>query len=180
MFRLDCPQCQAALPVSPAKAGGEISCPTCQAVVPIPKLGELRQLPRIEEDVAGSSRKITRSGENAGSPLPFLTLALVAVGCLIAAGFCGIRWATIEVPATTESHIESIQNDYFEVESSVLLDQYEDMQQYGMEIGMPYKYQLIADRRDAWARSGLTAAGVGGVALLGSMLLAVGGRRRIS
>ena len=128
MHLLPCPSCHAALPVSPSQAGDQTTCPECQATVAIPKLGELRRLPLAEQDsgisAAGDQQGIESSS---ASRAGFVVLGLIAAASLLVAGFCGIRWSLIDVPATSDEHIARMREEYQKLSAAELIREYVDM-----------------------------------------------------
>ena len=152
--------------MTPAQAGNHVSCPSCSEMVAIPKLGELKQLPRAE----GAAAVQTTSG-GGGSTFVFGVLGLIAVAALLITGYCGIRWAMIEVEATTDSHVAEIQERYTESDPAVLIREFEDMEKYSLDLIAPYSYQKAANEKSSWALNASIAGviclvcGGGGLAL---------------
>lgn len=101
----------------------------------------------------------------------FILLSMVAVGALLVSGYCGVRWALVQVEATTESHSEEIRERYLASDPSVLIREFEDMEKYSLDLIAPYSYQKKANEKATWAGyasvSGLLAlvCGGGGLAL---------------
>ena len=171
MYLLPCPNCQTLVSVTPAQAGDQLNCPDCSASVAIPKLGELRQLPRAEENSVDQAS----TGGGGGGTFVFLLLGLVAVGALLVAGYCGVRWAMIDVEATTASHVAEIEERYQESDPSVLIREFEDMEKYSLDLIAPFSYQKKSNEKWSWA---LNAGVAGAIALVcGSGGLAVASRR---
>ncbi|MEO1524518.1 MAG: hypothetical protein AAFX06_03740 [Planctomycetota bacterium] len=153
-----------------AQAGDSLTCQSCSTIVAIPKLGELRQLPRVEEDAPE-----TATSTGGGESFLFLLLSLVAVGCLLVTGYCGIRWAMIEVEATTDSHVAEIKSRYLESDPAVLVREFEDMEKYSLDLIAPFVYQKKANEKWSWA---LNAGVAGAIALVsGGAGLALASRR---
>ena len=175
MHLLPCPHCQTAIPVSPSQAGNQTSCTSCQSDVDIPKLGELRKLPLVEEPQTAEATEAPESSiaRRAG----FLVLGLFATASLLVAGFCGIRWLLIEVPNTTEEHITTLRQQYSELSAAELVREYEQMDEYGIELIAPYDYRKEQIKKDSWGRNASMAGTVGGLAILGAIALATTGRR---
>ena len=179
MHLLPCPSCQAAIPVSPSQAGDQTSCPSCQSRVDIPKLGELRQLPLSEEQSTPEGSQGTDGAESSmARSAGFLVLGLIATASLLVAGFCGIRWVLIDVPNTTDEHIALMREEYRKLTAAELVREYEQMDRYGIELVMPYKYKEVQIKKDSWGRNASMAAAVGGLAILGAFGLAATGRRK--
>lgn len=166
MHLLPCPSCDASFPVSPSQAGEDVVCPECHSPVVIPKLGELRKLPAVEENSEADPRD--RGSIDEPSRLAqtgFVIAGLVATGALLVATFCGIRWALIEVPATSEDHIATIRERLSERSASELVREYEDMELRGLELGVPFQYKEIADEKAGWGRDASIAGAIGAAAL---------------
>ena len=108
----------------------------------------------------------------------FLALGLIATACLLVAGFCGIRWVLIDVPNTTEEHIADIREQYRGLSAAELVREYEQMDRYGLELVMPYKYKELQIKKDSWGRNASIAATGGALAILGAFALAATGRRK--
>lgn len=175
MYLLSCPSCGVVQKVTPAQAGGQVVCPACGELVRIPKLGDLRQLPQADAATAvGTARE-------PGSPLRrfgFVAFGLVGIAGLLVAGFCLIRWALIEVPTTTEQHIAELRDTYANVSASQLVIEYEDIEQFGVDLASPMAYQAIVDNKSAWGRNALYAGIVGLLAIAAAGGLAAVARRR--
>ena len=58
MYLLPCPSCQAPITVSPSQAGDTQVCPSCGETAAIPKLGDLRELPRADGKEHGRNPEI--------------------------------------------------------------------------------------------------------------------------
>ena len=175
MYLLPCPACQFAIPVSPSQAGDQTTCPACQQIVQIPKLGELRQLPLSEADddakIASNARPETSSGKRA----LFVLLGLIATASLLIAGFAAIRWALIDVPMSTEQHIAIYRQEYKKLKPAELIREYEQMEKYGLEMPMPYKYKTIELEKQDWGRNAAVAGTVGALSIIGLVLLTLTG-----
>ncbi|MEM1067248.1 MAG: hypothetical protein AAGG48_06975 [Planctomycetota bacterium] len=179
MHLLPCPFCESTISVAPSQAGDQATCNECQKQVQIPKLGQLRQLPTdtSADDKSGAERLestdasiILRAG--------FLTSGLIAVGCMLIAGFCGIRWSLIQSAGSTQKHIESVREEYAGAQAAQLVREFEDMDNMSLELTLPYQYKVIENERNAWGRSASIAAIAGGIAVLVAGLLAVLGRQK--
>lgn len=181
MHLLPCPSCQASISVSPSQAGDETTCPKCQSSVVIPKLGQIRQLPLAEDGPSGGQTVAkgemeTSSGRRAG----FVVLSLIGTASLLAAGFCGIRWSLIDVPSSTEQHIARYREEYAKLSAAELVREYEDMEKYGVELGRPYRYKTMEMTKKKWGQNASIAAGIGGLAILGAVVLVGSGGRNPS
>ena len=107
MYLLPCPQCQTTATISPSQAGDEITCSSCDASISIPKLGDLRKLPRSEE-----SQETPESENENGFKITVVALGLLAVISLFATGFTAIRWYLIESDMSTQEHIAQVRSDF--------------------------------------------------------------------
>lgn len=179
MHLLSCPQCQASLVVSPSQAGDSVPCPTCQTQVAVPKLGELRKLPPAEVASAEAAGVGQRGAE--GSRLVkvgFGFAGLLATASLLVAAFCGIRWALIEVPSTTEQHVSEARQYLSERTAAELVREFEDMEARNIDLGLPFRYKEIANRRANWGKAAAISGGVALLALVSALGLAVAGPRK--
>lgn len=169
MYLLPCPSCKTDIPVSPAKAGNRIACPDCATAVEIPKLGELRTLPPADSGDPVAQNQSTAE-TSAVRSFAFGAFALVAAAALLVGGYCGIRWLLTDVPLTTEEHIEGLRTEFATMEPAGLINAYEEMEQYGLELPEPYQYKLAENLKRAWGRNALIAGGIG----LFSIVMALG------
>ena len=166
-YLIDCPDCQFSQPVGTAQAGGEIACQSCGQPISVPRLGDLRQRPPAE--TTAPATKPTRSGGGL-----FLTFATLAALTILAASFCAVRWATIEVPATTDSHIAEVREAYPRASPAQLVREYEQINQYGIELPRPYGYHDAEVRSSRWRMGAIILGGVGLTSLAAAV---VAGRR---
>ncbi|MGI9472321.1 MAG: hypothetical protein ACR2NZ_12340 [Rubripirellula sp.] len=144
----------------------------------IPKLGQLRQLPLVESSSDADPRD--RGSVDEPSRLAqagFGVAGLVATGALLVAAFCGIRWALIEVPATSDEHIATIRERLSERSASELVREYEDMEKRGLELGVPFRYKEIAVEKAEWGRDASIAGAIGAAALALAFVCAMATRR---
>lgn len=173
MHLLSCPNCHAELTVTPAQAGDSTQCPHCHADVAIPKLGELRELPQVEDD----RDRPTATAPSGGSTIAFLLLGLVAVALLLGAGYTTVRWAMIETTTTTESHLAEIEESYARVEpASVVLD-FEDMEVRSLDMVSPYTYHAVVTEKARWGWNAVITAGLAVVCGIGAFGAASLGRK---
>lgn len=173
MFELTCPDCQTKVPVTPAKAGGEVPCPQCDRTIAVPKLGELKTLPQVQDAGSGSADVAPR-GLSGGRSMAFAALGATSLLCFLGAAFCGINWATIEVPATSQSHLEGLKETYSQLSAARLIREYEDITELGVAVPHPYPYRTIELRKQAWGNKAMTFAVAG---LLAAVLSVFVGRR---
>lgn len=194
MHLLPCPSCQTSLPVSLAQAGESVTCPSCQANVDIPKLGDLRRLPLDQNSLSGTDNGEEGRGGSRGAAadrwqpslasdrsrwarVGFLIFGLLAAASLLTAGYSAIRWSTSELPATTEEHISTIRLELQTRTAAQLVREYEDMEERGIDLGGPFHYKELSNRRARWARVASVAAGIGTLSLLLAAGIGVAGRR---
>ncbi|MFK8114451.1 MAG: hypothetical protein AB8B91_19770 [Rubripirellula sp.] len=175
MHQLPCPSCQAPIPVSPSQAGDRTTCPKCSAEVDIPKLGELRQLPVEDSQTANPESRQAAGG--GGKGFIFLALGMIGVVSLLMAGYCGIRWVLIDVPATSEIHIADYKERYENLTAAELVREYEDMEKFGVELAGPFKYKLDELKKTAWGGKAAGAGVVGLISIAGAFLIGGSGRR---
>lgn len=160
-YLLSCESCDTTLEVSPAKAGGQVECPSCNGSVPVPKLGVLRGLPVAQ---SGADQPPARS--SGGGQFVFAAMAAIALLCFIAAGYCGIRWAMIEVPMTTEQNIADVEQKYAELPAANLVREWEDMEKYGMDLVGSFGYHVLQKQKDGWRNGAVATSGIGVLALV--------------
>ena len=153
MHLLNCPDCQHELKITPAQAGDAIRCPKCQSQVAVPKLGELRRLPRAEDTDTLPPAK-SRS-EGGGSV--FVGWTLIAVGGFLAAAYNGVRWSFVDADMTTEGHLEEIESSYSESEPAAMILEFADMENYSLDLVSPYAYQARVDEKRKWGLNALVA-----------------------
>ena len=137
-------------------------------MVAVPKLGELRQLPQAEQSESASTRQTTRS---TGSNIGFVLLSLLAAGGLLAASYSTIRWAVIDVPTTTEVHLQEIEKFFDTAEPAMMIREFDDMESKSLELLGPYNYQRVVLEKSSWGRNALIACAVTLVGLLGAFIL---------
>lgn len=171
MHHLPCPHCDSAITVSPVQAGETTGCPQCGASIPVPRLGELKKLPRANEPARPEA-----SETSAGLRGSFVALALIATASGLIAVFCGLRWALIEVPLTTEQHIAELRAHYSDASAARLIREWENIEQRDIEMLAPYDYRTTQQTKQQWGRSGLIAATVCLFALVGAVALAIASR----
>lgn len=176
MYELNCPDCDAINPVSPAKAGGEITCAACDRPIPVPKLGELKRLPTSGDRLADAGTNAAARGLSGGRSMAFAALGAISLACFLGAAFCGLNWATTEVLVTTDSHVADVRETYQQLSSARLIREYEDITELGVEVTHPYPYRVTQLNKQAWANKALAFAAAGIVAAIASVF--VGRRQR--
>ncbi|QDV88267.1 hypothetical protein TBK1r_72990 [Stieleria magnilauensis] len=150
-----------------------MQCPHCHADVAIPKLGELRELPQVED----APDRSTATAPSGGSTIAFLLLGLIAVALLLGAGYNAVRWAMIETTTTTESHLAEIEESYARVEpASVVLD-FEDMEVRSLDMVSPYTYHAVVTEKSRWGWNAVITAGLAVVCGIGAFGAASRGRK---
>ena len=138
-------------------------------------MGQLRQLPLAEDD---SKEAHPRGGETSmGRSTAFVALGLIATASFLVAGFCGIRWGLIDTSFTTEEHIATYREQYSELSPAQLIREYEQMEEFSIELAGPFKYKQEEIEKKAWGRNASIAAVVGGLAILGAFAVTTSQRR---
>lgn len=164
---LPCPSCSATVEVPVSRAGSEIDCPTCHKIISVPKLGELRKLE--SNPVSPAARQAVASSAT-GNRAAFALLMGIAVIAIVGGSYCLVRFAAIEVPATTEEHIAEIEEVYSQLPPAQLVREWQEMEDFSQELANPYVYQEIANERSEWLRNALIgfaiAAGASVIAFL--------------
>ena len=172
MYLLSCPNCQTGLTITPAQAGDTLSCPNCDSLVNVPKLGEIRQLPRSESEESPAT-KAKGSSMSAGATVAFVLLSGIAVLAFIVAGYSTVRWANINPPITNDEFLARMEEDYKVADAAQLVREFEDMEKYSMDLIHPYQFQQQVDKKNRWGLNALIAAGImlacGGGALTASI-----------
>jgi len=141
--------------VTPAQAGDRLPCPQCDRSVAVPKLGEVRQLPRADSLAGGADALFGASNNasgSAGGTIAFVALSAIALASLLAAGYTGIRWAMVDSSQNTESFLEEVEAQYQKVDSAVLIREYEDMEEFSLDLLSPYPFhqKVLEKRRWGW------------------------------
>lgn len=176
MYKLTCPHCAAINQVSAAKAGGEITCTECHDIIAVPKLGELRMLPAVGETSADKVAANAAVGLSGGRSLAFVTLGLVCLLSLLGAAFCGVNWATAEVPMTTQKHLDLLEENYAQASSAQMIREFEDITEFGVDIQNPMYYRTLELKQEAWKSKTVAFASVAAAAFV--LALVIGRRRR--
>lgn len=158
MYLLSCPNCQSDLAVTPAQAGDRVQCSNCQNAVAVPKLGELKRLPLVEQAAAQEPSRSENS--SFGSTAVFVVFSLIALATLLAGGYNAVRWAAIPSQITTEDHLEQLEQAYGESEPALMIVEFEEMESRPFDLLGPYQYQEINDEKARWGRNALIALGI--------------------
>jgi len=181
MYLLPCPHCSSALTVSPSQAGGQVDCQSCGGLVVVPKLGELRQLPRSGEQASdGPSPGVATVDSPAGPRVGFAIAAVLATISLLIAGFSAVRWAMIDVPLSTPAHIAQFAEAYQTVEPAALIREFEQMEERGLELPLPYKYKTLELTKQAWGRNAVVAGILAGITFTAAVTFLNFGRKTAS
>ncbi|TWU58684.1 hypothetical protein Poly51_14630 [Rubripirellula tenax] len=176
MHLLTCPECQVSVPVATSQAGGRTQCSGCQAILEIPTLGQLRQLPVAEGSVNDDDAYVNPA--SSGGSIAFGIVGLLATAALVVAAYTGIRWSLIDVPVTTDLHIAEYQNAYTKLPAAQLIREYEQMEEFGIDVALPYTYVTMANTKSDWGWTSATAGGVALLAVLAMLAIGVSGRKR--
>lgn len=176
MYKLTCPHCETMNEVSTAKAGGQITCAACDGGIDVPKLGELRKLPAAGQTSQAKADANASAGLSGTRSLAFMTLSLVCLLSFLGTLFCGVNWATTEVPMTTEKHLDLLRDQYAQASSAQLIREYEDITRFGVDIPNPLVYRTVELERDAWKHKTIAFALLSVTALV--LAIIVGWQRR--
>ena len=158
---LPCPFCSAMVDVPASRAGSEVDCPSCHNSVPVPKLGELRKL---ESEPISPAAKQALAGSATEHRAVFALLMGIAAIAIVGASYCMVRFAAIEVPATTEDHIAEIEEVYAQLPAAQLVREWQEMEKFSPQLANPYVYQQIANERSEWLRNALIGFAIAAVA----------------
>ena len=176
MHLLPCPSCQDSISITPTQAGSEIACPSCQATVTVPRLGDIRSLPRVDDlpppTVAGPAAENTFLRQ-----LGTGFFGLVAVAALLIAGFCAVRWHLVEVTMTTPQHIELLKKEYAAADAAQMIREYEDMEKNSIDLPSKFTYKTTVLEKQKWGSNALIAGVTTLICGLIAMVLASTGRR---
>lgn len=172
MYLLSCPNCQAELSVTPAQAGDCIRCQKCNGEVAIPKLGELRALPQIDDGPTDAEIQ----SQPLGGTVAFVALGLIAVASLLGAGYNAIRWAMVETTMTTELHLADVEETYAKSEPAVMILEFEDMEELSLDLITPYKYHVTVLEKKKWGWNATIAAAMALVCGIGAFVAGSVGR----
>ncbi|GAA5507147.1 hypothetical protein [Novipirellula caenicola] len=178
MYQLSCPHCQKVILVTPSQAGDSVSCPSCEQSVAVPRLGELKRLPRDESASAATNEPPSYNEAGSGRTFGTLALGLICTASLLIAAYCGIRWALIDAPVNTEIHLQEVRDVYPTRNPAELLREYEQMEEAGLELPVPYGYKRVQNLKQGWGQNAAIAGGVAILTLIGAILFASSGRSR--
>jgi hypothetical protein len=178
MHLLPCPACDRSIAIAPSQAGDRTNCPHCHCEVDIPTLGQLRQLAVADRPAEQSPPSATEE-TSVARRIGFGLFSLLAAGSLLVAGYCGIRWFLIEVPATSAKHVEALRTEYMSLDPALLIGEYEEMEKYGLDLPEPYEYKTLENARHAWGRNTVIAAVVALLSILVTVALAATDRRKM-
>ena len=178
MYLLPCPECQKSVSIAPSKAGEALACIYCQAAIQVPKLGELRLLPKADDVDEGV---VIQKNSRDFSPVArtgFLISGFAATACLLIASFCGVRWMLLPVPTSTAEHIESTRNDIQSFNAAELIRAYEEMEKIPIDLTRPYVYKEKENIRNRWKMNTIYAGSAGLLAVGIAAFFATTGRGR--
>ncbi len=179
MYPLPCPACQQTISVTNSQAGSSTTCPHCGNVVAVPKLGDLRRLAEVAgpSTVPSAASSVNEGGEFRRAAFAVvITLAGIAG---LGGGFCAIRYWNVDVPGTTEMHLEEVRATFKQVPASQLVREYQQMERYGLEVSQPYVYKKLELEKAGWLKNTMIALGIfGGLALLAIILGSTGRRTK--
>jgi len=177
MYRLPCPHCQSTASVAASRAGDRMPCPSCGEEFVVPKLGDLRQLHGDTPGTANAEPAGIESAAGSGRSLAFVAFGVLGIASLLVAAYCGVRWALIDVPYTTDSHLAEVATLYLESPPAQLIREYEQMEELGIDMAMPLRYQVTADTRREWGLNA-SVAGLVGLAAVGTLVVLGASRKR--
>jgi hypothetical protein len=147
-------------------------CPSCQQTIQVPKLGELRKL---ESQAAAAPATAGATGQRTA----FALLMGIAAIAIVGASYCMVRFAAIEVPATTEQHIAEIEAAYSQMPVSQLVQEWQEMEDFSPELASPYVYQAVADEKSEWLRNALIGFAIAAISgVIAFISLSVGRSKR--
>lgn len=173
MYLLRCSQGHE-IAVTPKSAGGTVECPLCGEQQAVPKLGELRKLPRTEEIAEGDEK----SPSGLGFRISFALLMLVALAGAVVATFAAFRWQSLPLPNTTDKHVAQDREGIAQLNPIQLIEAWNEHEQHDLSRRRPRQYHVMAEIKAHWKKVCLIALGVAVVSLLGATGVAIVGRRR--
>ena len=176
MHILPCPSCDWKAEVPPAQAGNQLTCPECGGQIQVPKLGELRQLPLAQVETVPAAGS---GGDGSmGSRMGFVVCALLAVASLLTAGFSAIRYLSVDVAHTTESHAVEMRDAYMTMQPAELIREWEQMEEYGIAATAPMTYRIEGETKRRIGMTALAATIAAVLAMLGAAFFALSGRQK--
>ncbi len=174
MYLISCSQGHS-FSVSTSAAGSEVPCPTCGQITSVPKLGELRRLPRADE---GSQVRSSKSQSSMGARTVFAICTLGAIAAGITAAYASIRCYALPAPISSEFHIEQDRKQISELNPLDLLMVWEEYEKMDLESQFPFPYKRIQNMRDEWTGVATTSLIVAAVlAGIGTLTIVVGRRK---
>jgi len=182
MPSITCPQCNQEVSVSISQAGAQVPCPGCEATIQVPKLGDLKRLTEAAAAANPHSHPPLLPSESADNQTTSRVLfggALAMVGLsAIVATFCLVRYLSIEVPVTTEMHIEEIDRTYHSVSAAQLIREWQQMEKNALDVAFPYNYKKSETEKARWARNTAIAGAVSAAGILLAVFLGLADSRR--
>lgn len=173
MHLLTCPACQSQVPVAPARAGEQIACPSCEAVIQVPKLGELRKLPRQE-----ASGATTPAAGQQRSNVAFASFFLLCVLASMVTLFCGTMYLMSRAPVTTESFLADREKDHQKASPADMVIEFNAMEERSLDVRIPYSFQTEVDVKMGWRNRALISAAVTGLLGFCTLGMGVAGNRK--
>ncbi|OUT58181.1 MAG: hypothetical protein CBB71_14205 [Rhodopirellula sp. TMED11] len=173
MHLLTCPDCQSQVPVAPARAGEQIPCPSCEAVIQVPKLGELRNLPRQEAPVA-----TTPKADQPRSNVAFASFFLLCVLASMVTLFCGTMYLMSQAPVTTESFLADRKVDHQQASPADMVMEFNAMEERSLDVRIPYSFQTEVDVKQGWRNRSLFSAAATSLLALCTLGIGVTGNRK--
>jgi hypothetical protein len=101
----------------------------------------------------------------------------MATASLLVAGFCTIRWALVDAPLTTADHIAEYERAYESASPAALIREFEEMEERGIEMPVPYNYKRMEMTKQAWGRNALVSGIIALVSLVAAILLSISRRK---
>lgn len=83
----------------------------------------------------------------------------------------------IDVPLNTQSHIAQFAEAYQTVEPAALIREFEEMEERGLELPLPYRYRTLELTKQAWGRNAVVAGILAGITLAAAIAFVVSGRK---
>ncbi|MGV3486170.1 MAG: hypothetical protein ACO1RT_17260, partial [Planctomycetaceae bacterium] len=104
---------------------------------------------------AAGTRAPAATEASEGSRVLFGGLLAIAGIAALAGAFCLVRYLAVEVPMTTEGHIEEVAQVFKQVPPAQLVREWQQMEKYGLDVTSPYRYHKLAIEKANWGRNGL-------------------------
>lgn len=173
MYRLEC-TCGNPITITPRQAGSIVTCDRCSQQVPVPKLGQLRQLPRSEEPADSSTASTTRGLGAVRGTVFAICLLLTAIGgtlCIVAAPKAFFQ----DLPPTPQEYVAENRAVIDTMSPVDLLQTWKEYEQMGLGPKTRPEFYRQRLRIERWQIVFWVAAAVTALSILG---LVASGRRR--